>query len=119
VYTIAKQFTFDAAHKLDGLPDGHKCSELHGHTYTVEIRLSYWGLDRCGFVMDFGELAPFKEVIDTMLDHKYLNDTLVINPTAENIARTLHGLAVAMFPNYKIRIRVWETPKAWAEYGKD
>ena len=119
MYTIAKQFTFDAAHKLDNLSDGHKCGGLHGHTYTVEIRLSYPGLDQKGMVMDFGDLAPFKEVIDKFYDHRYLNETMLENPTAENIARDLYSVAANMFPQYKIRVRVWETPKAWAEYGKE
>ena len=39
-YRIGKSFTFDAAHSLPTLSPGHKCSCLHGHTYTVEILLS-------------------------------------------------------------------------------
>ena len=34
---IWKEFSFDAAHLLPNVPEGHKCRRLHGHTYTVRI----------------------------------------------------------------------------------
>lgn len=39
-YRIRKSFTFDAAHRLPGLGEGHKCGRLHRHTYTVEVVLT-------------------------------------------------------------------------------
>ena len=30
---IFKTFTFDSAHSLPHVPDGHKCKNIHGHTY--------------------------------------------------------------------------------------
>ena len=30
---IFKEFTFEAAHRLPYVPDDHKCSRLHGHSY--------------------------------------------------------------------------------------
>ncbi|MGH8897377.1 MAG: 6-pyruvoyl trahydropterin synthase family protein [Egibacteraceae bacterium] len=37
MFRIGKSFTFDAAHHLPGLSEGHKCARLHGHTYTVMV----------------------------------------------------------------------------------
>ncbi|WP_449406783.1 6-pyruvoyl trahydropterin synthase family protein [Mucilaginibacter humi] len=37
---IYKQFTFDAAHFLPKVPDGHKCRALHGHTYHLSVFIS-------------------------------------------------------------------------------
>ena len=34
---IWKDFTFEAAHRLPNLPEGHKCTRLHGHSYRVRI----------------------------------------------------------------------------------
>ena len=34
---IYKEFTFDSAHKLPNVPDGHKCKNLHGHTYKLTV----------------------------------------------------------------------------------
>ena len=35
VLKIYKDFTFDAAHSLPLVEDGHKCKRLHGHTYRL------------------------------------------------------------------------------------
>jgi 6-pyruvoyltetrahydropterin/6-carboxytetrahydropterin synthase len=125
VYAIGKQFTFDAAHHLTGLPAGHKCSRLHGHTYTVEVELSAEALQPPGFVTDYGDLAPFKAYLDERLDHRDLNEVLAVEPTSEHLAEHLftwcarnlqprvHGAVTA--------VRVWESPTSWAEYrpGRD
>ncbi|MCH9822319.1 MAG: 6-carboxytetrahydropterin synthase, partial [Bacteroidetes bacterium] len=34
---IYKQFTFDSAHQLPNVPEGHKCKNLHGHTYHLTV----------------------------------------------------------------------------------
>ncbi len=36
-YAIGKRFSFEAGHRLGGLPAGHKCARPHGHSYTVEV----------------------------------------------------------------------------------
>ena len=36
-HTIGKRFSFEAGHRLGGLPEGHKCARPHGHSYTVEV----------------------------------------------------------------------------------
>jgi 6-pyruvoyltetrahydropterin/6-carboxytetrahydropterin synthase len=93
MYRITKRWTFDAAHQLHGLPDGHKCGRLHGHTYTVEIEVSAEELDDHGFVVDFADLAPIKQLIDKIYDHRFLNDVLPAstNPTAEKLATILYA----------------------------
>jgi len=37
---IFREFTFDAAHRLDHLPEGHKCARVHGHTYRLTVFLA-------------------------------------------------------------------------------
>lgn len=34
---IYKEFQFEAAHRLPYVPEGHKCSRLHGHSFRVRI----------------------------------------------------------------------------------
>lgn len=115
-YRIAKRFTFDAAHQLHGLPDGHKCGRLHGHTYTVEVELGAVELDDVGFVRDFGDLNVIRAWIDHELDHRNLNDVWPdMNTTAEKIARAIFVRWTDEFPELS-RVTVWETPKAWASY---
>jgi 6-pyruvoyltetrahydropterin/6-carboxytetrahydropterin synthase len=115
-FVISKEFGFSASHVLHGLPKDHQCARLHGHNYTVEIELAAEQLDARGFVVDYGELGTFREWIDRKLDHRHLNDCMAPNPTAENLAELLYGVAYTLLGNAVAAIRVRETPKTCAEY---
>jgi 6-pyruvoyltetrahydropterin/6-carboxytetrahydropterin synthase len=115
LYTISKRFTFSASHIIEGLPEAHQCSRLHGHNYVVEVVLTAEQLDAVGFVVDYGELKPLKQIIDSELDHRHLNDVLPGATTAEAIARFLFDRARALWPQ-TAAVRVSETPTTWAEY---
>ena len=116
MYRISKQFHFSASHQLEGLPAEHPCSRLHGHNYLVEIVLQSAALDERGFVVDYGDLKPFKQYIDDTLDHRHLNDVLDVNPTAEHIAKHLFDWAAQRWAQ-TVAVRVSETPKTWAEWS--
>ena len=119
-YRIGKSFTFDAAHCLSSLPPDHKCSRLHGHTYTVEVVLAAEILAPPGFVTDFGELRPLRRYIDATLDHQHLNKVLDIEPSSENLARHLaewfQENVEPTIPASLDTVRVHESPTSWAEY---
>src|SRR4051794_11736019 len=85
---IFKEFTFEAAHRLPLVPDGHKCARLHGHSFRVEIHVGGPVRPDTGWVMDFGDIkTAFKPFYD-QLDHNYLNEIEGLeNPTSENLAR--------------------------------
>ncbi len=87
---IYKQFTFEAAHRLPHVPEGHKCARLHGHSFHVSVHLRGPLAEPEGWVMDFAELkAVVKPIIDE-LDHYYLNEVPGLeNPTSEVLARWL------------------------------
>ena len=36
---VIKDFRFEAAHTLPSLPDDHKCRQMHGHSFKVEIHI--------------------------------------------------------------------------------
>jgi len=118
MYQITKDFAFSASHQLSGLHEGHKCGRLHGHNYVIRVELSSTGLDEAGFVLDYGELAPFGEWIDQHLDHRHLNDVIPdMQPSAENLALYLHDIMTVILPDIPglmIAIGVSETPKTWA-----
>lgn len=115
MYTISKRFDFAASHQLNDLPNGHKCARFHGHNYTVELVLTAPALNRYGFVEDYGDLKPFKQFIDSTLDHRHLNDIIATAPTAENLAKWLFDKARAWW-DCVVAVRVSETPNTWAEY---
>ena len=80
VIRLTKEFTFEAAHMLEGY-DG-LCREIHGHSYKLFVTVK--GEPQCnecspklGMVMDFGDLKAIvaREIIDR-LDHSFvLRDT--------------------------------------------
>jgi 6-pyruvoyltetrahydropterin/6-carboxytetrahydropterin synthase len=108
--TVTQAFTFHAAHVLPWHPG--KCSQLHGHTYRVEVWIE-GDLNENGIVVDFDEvLAVVQGSIIDRLDHTLLND-VIPNPTAELVALHImglmdtHGLSAS-------QVRVWETPDSSA-----
>lgn len=80
---LKKEFTFDAAHRLERYRG--KCEALHGHTYRLAVTLK-GHRDGDDMIFDFTELKKLvtAKVLDR-LDHAYLND-IMDQPTAENIA---------------------------------
>ena len=111
---ITKSFTFDAAHWLPEVPEGHRCKRLHGHTYKVTLGLEGELDDRLGWVQDFGEVSWACQPLLEALDHRCLNEIAGLeNPTAEI-------LAVWIFTNLKnklpllVDVTVCETPTAEA-----
>lgn len=88
VAEIFKEFTFEAAHRLPHVPDGHKCGRLHGHSFRVALHVSGPVDPGSGWLMDFGDLKDAFHPLYDRLDHNYLNDIDGLeNPTSENIAR--------------------------------
>jgi 6-pyruvoyltetrahydropterin/6-carboxytetrahydropterin synthase len=96
-FSISKSFRFEAAHHLEGLPPGHKCARVHGHSYTVTICLGSTELDATGMVLDYGALGAFKDWLDQTLDHRSLND-YVKQPTAENLAHWIADQIDDLYP---------------------
>ncbi len=86
---VFKVFTFEAAHLLPNVPDGHKCGRLHGHSYQVEVHLSGETDPLLGWVVDFSNIAfAWEAICHPVLDHHYLNEVDGLeNPTSENLAR--------------------------------
>ena len=84
---IFKIFRIEAAHRLPNVPAGHKCANLHGHSFAVELVVSgELGADT-GWVMDFSEVKQAFQPLYDQLDHHYLNDIEGLeNPTSERLA---------------------------------
>jgi 6-pyruvoyltetrahydropterin/6-carboxytetrahydropterin synthase len=107
---IGRTYRFESAHHLPHLPDGHKCKNLHGHNYRVEVVLS--GVpDSRGFVMDFAEIDAEIIPLIQRVDHRLLNEIEGLeNPTAEIIAnwflQRIQGCQ---------SVRVYENDESWAE----
>jgi len=113
IATISKEFTFDAAHHIPSMPDGHKCRSLHGHTYRVEILLRDY-VGESGFFIDYGDIAAlWNAYVNIHLDHKLLNDLIPI-PTTENLASWIVRELVDHLPSLD-RVRVHESSSTYCE----
>ncbi|MBT8191255.1 MAG: 6-carboxytetrahydropterin synthase QueD [Bacteroidia bacterium] len=84
---IFKTFTFDSAHFLPHVPDGHKCKNTHGHTYRLTVYLDGPLVDELGWVVDFADLKKIVKPIVDSVDHQLLNEIEGLeNPTCEIFA---------------------------------
>jgi 6-pyruvoyltetrahydropterin/6-carboxytetrahydropterin synthase len=106
---IYREFTFEAAHRLPKVPEGHKCARLHGHSYKVEVHVLGPVGDDTGWVQDFGELKAAFKPLEDQLDHSYLNEVDGLeNPTSEVLAKWIWDRLVVTLPSLS-EIRVRET----------
>lgn len=128
--TVTRSFEFSAAHRLyvPDLSDEEnrrifgKCRNEHGHNYVLEVTLAGEPDSAGGTIVDMPafEGVVTERVIDRF-DHKHLNADCAefanLNPTVENIARVIWGLLTSAFDRCRLHaVRVWETPKTFAEY---
>lgn len=130
---LTQQFEFSAAHRLhcDEFSEAEnqqifgKCNnpEGHGHNYVVEVTVAA-AQDKMTnqqvIALHEFESIVKREIIDR-LDHKHLNrdvdhftDT---NPSVENISIAIWQWLDGKFGDVQLKkVKVFETPKTWAEY---
>ncbi|MBP7936663.1 MAG: 6-carboxytetrahydropterin synthase [Phycisphaerae bacterium] len=129
---IQQSFEFSAAHRLHcaTMSDEEnrrvfgKCNNPngHGHNYGLEVMVTGEPDPSTGVLLPIESLEDIvKQRVIDRLDHKHLNrdcpEFAAVNPSVENIARTIWGLLEGrMGPARLKRVRVWETPKTCAEY---
>jgi len=130
VISYTEQFEFSASHRLHNsqLSDKEnrelfgKCNHVngHGHNYVVDVTVvAHTEPGEVRFnVSKLHEIVK-TQVIDR-LDHRNLNIDVEVfkslNPTVENIATTIFSwLHESLQPTELQGVRVYETPKTWAE----
>lgn len=112
MFTLKKEFKFEAAHRLPA-HDG-KCARLHGHSWTMVVAVAGARLvssgPKSGMLRDFGDLkAGVQPLVEQCLDHHYLNETTGLeNPTSEEIARWVYEKLKPATPDL-VSVEVRET----------
>jgi len=129
--SMTYDFEFCAAHRLyrPELSDDEnqrifgRCTNPngHGHNYVVRVTLQGRPDDKTGTIVPIGDVERMvnERVIDRF-DHKHLNEDCAefaeLNPSVENIARVIFEKLNGAFGAAKLaRVRVYETPKTYAE----
>ena len=130
---ISKEFKWEMGHRLPF--HSGKCINIHGHTYKMRVEIE-GDLDSNGMVMDYYDVSSVISPLVDELDHSFIvkdNDSEVIEflnklnskkvvvpfeTTAENI--TLYMLQkikekITSDRIKKIKVRVYETEKTYAE----
>jgi 6-pyruvoyltetrahydropterin/6-carboxytetrahydropterin synthase len=116
---IFKEFTFEAAHLLPNVPEGHKCRRLHGHSYRVRIHVKGPVGEDSGWVMDFGDIKEAFKPIHDQLDHRFLNEIEGLeNSTSENLVIWIWNRLKPVLPQLS-RIDISETCTSGGSYTGD
>ena len=135
-YTICKTVEIESGHLLSR--HSGKCRFPHGHTRKVELVLEADSLNEQQMVCDFKVLKEAMQALLDPYDHAMcVNTDDPMYPTLkaaygervigfEQADPTSELLAKALFEGFKssleplklriIKVRVWETAHAWAEY---
>lgn len=97
------------------------CRDPHGHSYVLKIVIESSELISEGpkknMVLDFHQISDIVEpMIDTFLDHKWLNDTLdTDSPTSEFIAQWIYRYLKDKLPNLQ-SVHLSETATSEVSY---
>ncbi len=96
----------------------------HGHNYTLDVTIRGPIDERTGMVIDLSELKRIvTEAVVDRFDHADLNADPLFRgrvPTTENIAAAVWELLAAKIGADRLwRVRVWEDPTLYVDYGGD
>ncbi len=129
--SVTESFEFAASHRLycpsmseeENRALFGKCANPngHGHNYVVEVTVRGTPHAATGRIVDLQEMESIvKERVVDRFDHKHLNldcpEFANLNPSVENITTVIWELLDRRFePARLAKVRVWETPKTYAE----
>lgn len=107
---LSKEFAFEAAHTLPTLPEGHKCRQMHGHTFRLKITVEGEVDETIGWVYDHKRISDAMKPLLDQLDHAYLNDIEGLeSPTIERLAAWFWRKVEDDLPGLA-EIEIYETP---------
>ena len=120
MFEITVEKSFEAAHYLRDYKG--KCENMHGHRYTVVVKVSADKLNEIGLAYDFTDLKAHLGKILARYDHTCLNDVPPfdkINPSAENLAAEIYKelkKKLVKEPVTLLSVGAWENPGQGVEY---
>lgn len=113
---LTKKFGFEAAQTLPHVPAGHKCSQMHGHSFEIEISVEGEVDPKTGWLYDHAMITKVMAPLLAQLDHAYLNEIEGLeNPTIENMCSWFWKKIAPQLPGLA-EIILHETPTARCSY---
>ena len=123
MFEIEIDRSFSAAHQLRGY--NGDCCKLHGHHYKITVTVRSSELDEIGIALDFKKLKAELDALLAEYDHSNLSelaDFQAVNPTSENLARTIYRKISEKMNGGTIRVhrvRVGESDHSAVTYFED
>lgn len=115
MYYVSKRMEIAGAHRLD-LPYASGCTNLHGHNWIVTVHCKAKRLNDQGMIVDFKHI---KDLVHKRLDHKFINDIVDFNPTAENMAKWICDEINDVVGEVCYKVSVQESEGNIATYEKE
>ncbi len=130
--SVYRREHFNAAHRLNNPAWDEatndkvfgKCNNpsYHGHNYEIVVKVTGVPKADTGFVIDLKMLSDIiNENVLERFDHKNFNldvkEFAELNPTTENIVVVIYNiLRPAIEKDLDLQVRLYETPRNFAEY---
>jgi 6-pyruvoyltetrahydropterin/6-carboxytetrahydropterin synthase len=112
---VWRKFTFEAAHQLPNVPEGHQCGRMHGHSFEVILHANQ-ELGTQDMATDFDALIECWQPLGDELQHSCLNDIRGLeNPTSEVLATWIWSRIKQELPELSW-VTVYETVTAGCHY---
>ena len=99
---IYRDFTFDAAHVLEGYSEDHPYGRIHGHSFRARVWIEGKPLNKSNMITDLGYISEQCAEVKNMLDHHTLNNVKGLdNPTSEGLCIFIWDKLILKFSNLK------------------
>lgn len=117
MFELKHHFYLESSRFLPGLPEGHPCRRMHGHSFKVTLKLKGELDPKLGWLMDFNDLKSIADVTLKKLDHIVLNEVEGLeNPTSEVLARYIFESLKSKLPGLA-KVTVSETLATECSYS--
>lgn len=117
--TLRRTFDFEAAQHLPSFPEGHKCRQMHGHSFGLEVCVTGSADPKSGLLYDHAKIAEAVRPLLKKLDHTCLNETPGLeNPTLEVMCLWFWKNLTPLLPGLS-EITLHETPRSSCTYRGD
>ena len=114
--TLTKKFNFEAAQTVPHIAPNHKCRNMHGHSFKIEISVQGEKNEETGCFYDHAFISKAMAPLIALVDHSYLNDIEGLeNPTIENMCGWFWERLAPQLPGL-FEIVLHETPVSRCSY---